>query len=118
MFHFQIKASLLKNKDVARAFYGLTIESLNEKMQDSELKTAISTQSALQIDDLIRQAVLDNDKAIVDWGSKSNITGKLLIEIGDYLIDEVRDKYNVSLSFGEMDEIAKRCIEVAKRWYK
>lgn len=109
---------ILKNKDVARAFYGLTIESLNEKMQDSELKTAISTQSALQIDDLIRQAVLDNDKAIVDWGSKSNITGKLLIEIGDYLIDEVRDKYNVSLSFGEMDDIAKRCIEVAKRWYK
>jgi len=41
-----------------------------------------------------------------------------VIEIGDYLIDEVRDKYNIDLSFNEMDEIANNCIEVAKLRYK
>ncbi|CAN5147664.1 hypothetical protein BH23BAC2_BH23BAC2_18550 [soil metagenome] len=42
----------------------------------------------------------------------------LLIEIGDYLIDEVRDKYHVDLSFKEMDKIADDCIDVAKLRYK
>jgi type I restriction enzyme R subunit len=107
----------IRNKNVARAFYGLTFQALDEKIQDSGVKTQVSVQSALQIDVLIKQAVLENDHPIVDWQSKTNITGKLQIEIGDYLIDEVRDKYNVSLSFGEMDEIANKCIEVAKLRY-
>jgi type I restriction enzyme R subunit len=106
-----------RNKKVARAIYGLTFQALDEKIQDSGVKTQVSVQSALQIDVLIKQAVLENDHPIVDWQSKTNITGKLQIEIGDYLIDEVRDKYNVSLSFGEMDEIANKCIEVAKLRY-
>jgi len=108
----------IRDKDVAKAFYGLTLESIEEKIQDTVVKTQISVHSALHIDELIKQAVLENNHPIVDWQSKTKITGKLQIEIGDYLIDEVRDKYNVSLSFGEMDEIANKCIEVAKLRYK
>lgn len=108
----------IRDKDIAKAFYGLTLESLENKIQDNVVKTQISVQTALQIDELFKQAVLENNHPIVDWQVKSNITGKLQIEIGDYLIDEVRDKYNISLSFGEMDEIANKCIEVAKLRYK
>jgi type I restriction enzyme R subunit len=108
----------LQEKDIAKAFYGLTLESLDEKVQDEVVKTQISVQAALQIDDLIKHAVLENNQAIIDWQFKTNITGKLQIEIGDYLIDEVRDKYTINLSFGEMDEIANKCIEVAKLRYK
>ncbi len=108
----------LKDKDVAKAFYGLSVESLSEKIQDAVIRKEISTQAALHIDELVQKAVLDNGKPIIDWQYKTNITGKLQIEIGDYLIDEVRDKYNINLSFGEMDEIANKCIEVAKIRYK
>ena len=108
----------LSGREAAKAFYGLTVEALSEKIQDNEVRKKISTHSALQIDELIQDSVLDNGKPIVDWQYKSNITGKLLIEIGDYLIDEVRDKYNVDLSFKEMDKIAEDCIEVAKIRYK
>ncbi len=108
----------LKERDVAKAFYGLTSEVLSEKILDSEIRKAVSTQTALQIDDLIQELVLDNGKPVIDWQFKTNITGKLLIDIGDYLIDEVRDKYNVELSFKEMDKIADDCIEVAKIRYK
>ncbi len=108
----------LREKDIAKAFYGLTLESLDEKVQDKVVKIQISVQTALQIDELIKHAVLENNHPIIDWQFKTNITGKLQIEIGDYLIDEVRDKYNISLSFGEMDEIANKCIEVAKLRYK
>ena len=109
---------VLYGKDIARAFYGLTLESLSEKLQDPIVRRAIATETALQVDDLIKDAALDNGKPIIDWQYKTNITGKLLIEIGDYLIDEVRDKYHINLSFGEMDEIANKCIDVAKIRYK
>lgn len=108
----------LRDKDIAKAFYGLSVESLSEKIQDAVIRKEISTQAALHIDELVQKAVLDNGKSIIDWQYKTNITGKLQIEIGDYLIDEVRDKYNINLSFGEMDEIANKCIEVAKIRYK
>jgi type I restriction enzyme R subunit len=108
----------LKDRDVAKAFYGLTVEALSEKIQDNVVRKEVSTQTALQIDDLIQDAVLDNGKPIIDWQYKTNITGKLLIEIEDYLIDEIRDKYYINLSFGEMDDIKNKCIEVAKIRYK
>ncbi|MFZ5977999.1 MAG: HsdR family type I site-specific deoxyribonuclease [Hydrotalea flava] len=108
----------LKNRDVAKAFYGLTVEALSDKIQDNIVRKEVATQTALQIDDLIQDSVLDSGKPIIDWQFKTNITGKLLIEIGDYLIDEVRDKYNVDLSFKDMDKIAEDCIEVAKIRYK
>jgi type I restriction enzyme R subunit len=108
----------LKDRDVAKAFYGLTVEALSEKIQDNIVRKEVATQTALQIDDLIQDSVLDSGKPIIDWQYKTNITGKLLIEIGDYLIDEVRDKYNVDLSFKDMDKIAEDCIEVAKIRYK
>ena len=108
----------LRDKDVAKAFYGLTLESFEDKIQDNIVKTQISLQAALHIDELIRKAVLENNQPVVDWQYKTKVTGKLQIEIGDYLIDEVRDKYDINLSFGEMDEIANKCIEVAKLRYK
>jgi len=108
----------LRDKDVAKAFYGLAFEALKDKIQDDIVHNEISVQTALHVDGLIKEAVLDKSIPIIDWQFKSNITGKLLIEIGDYLIDEVRDKYNLELSFKEMDKIAEDCIGVAKVRYK
>jgi type I restriction enzyme R subunit len=108
----------LKNKEEAKAFYGISKELFSEKIQDEIILREVSIQTALKVDELIRKSVLDNGNPVIDWQNKSNITGKLLIEIGDYLIDEVRDKYNIKLSFGEMDKLAEDCIEVAKIRYK
>ena len=108
----------LSERDVAKAFYGIIVEALNDKIQDNVIRKTISTQTALHIDNLIQDAVLDNGKPVIDWQFKTNITGKLLIEIGDYLIDEVRDKYNIYLEFVDMDKIGEDCIEVAKIRYK
>jgi type I restriction enzyme R subunit len=109
---------LLKNKEEAKAFFGISKELFSEKIEDEIILREVSIQTALKVDELIRKSVLDNENPVIDWQNKSNITGKLLIEIGDYLIDEVRDKYNINLSFGEMDKLAEDCIEVAKIRYK
>jgi len=108
----------LKEREVAKAFYGLTFELMGEKVADNGQRKSIATDTALHIDLIVNKAVIDNGKPIVDWPFKTNITGKLLIDIGDYLIDEIRDKYGLSLSFEEMDELAAKCIDVAKIRYK
>ncbi len=111
---------LLLGKEEAKAFFGISKAILSEINSNSELIQEMAIQGALNIDTIIRNSVFDivSNKPVVDWQSKSNITGKLLIDIGDYLIDEVRDKYNIDLSFGDMDRIAEECIEVAKLRYK
>ncbi len=109
---------VLRERDAAKAFYGLVFEALSDKIKDKLDCKEISQATAIHIDNLLKESIIDNGTPIVDWQYKSNITGKLLIEIGDYLIDEVRDKYNVELSFNEMDKIAEDCLDVAKIRYK
>lgn len=108
----------LKDLEVAKAYYGLCYEKLTDKISDSVVAREISKNAALNIDRLIKNAIFENDKLIVDWMSKTNITGRLIIEVGDYFIDEVRDKYDIELSFAELDQIAGECIEVSKIRYK
>ena len=109
---------VLNKKEAAKAYYGLCFESLIQKIPDPIVVREIATQSALNIDELIKKAIVEKDKFIIDWQIKSNITGKLLIEIGDYFIDEVRDKYNIEIPFKELDIIAGNCIDVAKVRYR
>lgn len=109
---------VFNKKEAAKAYYGLCFESLSKKIIDPVIVREIATQSALNIDELIKNAIIEHDRFIIDWQTKSNITGKLLIEIGDYFIDEVRDKYNIDIPFNELDEIAGNCIDVAKVRYR
>lgn len=107
----------LKTKDVARAIFGLSLQSLGNKFQDKTLLNALCEDIALRIDDMIRGHVLDFGKPKIDWQFKSNITGRLFIDIGDFLIDEVRDKYGIELSFDEMDQMTESFIGIAKLRY-
>lgn len=108
----------LKDKSVAAAFFGLTKEFLGGKITDSKLVSSIAEHTALQIDGMIKQEVFGSgSKPIVEWGIKKEITGKLIIEIGDYLIDEVRDKYEMEISYSEIDSFAERILAVAIKRY-
>jgi type I restriction enzyme R subunit len=108
----------LKDRDIARAFYGLASETLADRMIDVTLLKDVATNAAMEIENIIQRHVFEQGKPIVDWQSKTNITGKLLIEMGDYLIDEVRDKYHIELSFPEMDKLAEECLSIAKSRYR
>ena len=109
----------LKSESVAAAFYGLTKEFLNEKISDERSLMSICENSALAIDSLIKNEVFGSStRPIVDWDSKREITGKLIIEIGDFLIDEVRNKYLTDISYSEIDALAERILAVAIKRYQ
>ncbi len=102
----------LKERDVARAFYGISLNDLKDKTKSQDELKMWSTEIALASDNIISSMIE------VDWQNKIDITRKMIHLIGDFLIDDLRDKYNLSLSFEEIDRIAEQIVEVAKIRYK
>ena len=110
--------AVFRNSNVGKAIYGLSFESIRDKIPSSLNKVEIATIMASKIHDLVSSAVLESSIPKIDWINKSNITGRLIIDIGDFLIDEVRDKFEITMSFDEMDKLAESIIEVASKHYK
>ncbi len=105
-------------REIARAFYGITYELIHQKLNDEARAKEIATKAGLGIDDIIRETVLDNGKPKVDWQFRSDLIGKLQIDIGDFLIDEIRDKFDLNLSYDEIDDLSEKIIEIAKLRYQ
>ncbi len=108
----------LRGREIAHAFYGITFESIKTKLQDDQVARAIAADAGIGIDDLMLNIIMDNGQPKVDWKNKSDLIGQLEIAIGDFIMDNIRDKYALSLSFGEIDDIAGKSIEIAKLRYK
>ncbi|MBL7779099.1 MAG: type I restriction endonuclease subunit R [Chitinophagales bacterium] len=104
--------SSLQNADVAKAFYGITNEVWHSKFSDAETRKQIAANTALEIDEIIKSLLK------VNWQNEVDVPKRMEHLIGDFLIDEVRDKYSIDLSFEEIDSIAARCVTVAKIRYK
>ncbi|UWX54334.1 DUF3387 domain-containing protein [Maribacter litopenaei] len=102
----------LKEKEVARAFYGISLEEFESKIEDKAELAMVSEGLALKCDEIIQGLKK------VDWSKSIDIPKKMIFLIGDYIIDEVRDKYELKLSFKEIDKIAERMVDVAKIRYK
>lgn len=102
----------LEHREIAKAFYGIAKETLHDKFKDVEMQKAVCADIAIASDDIIKKLL------IVDWQGKVDVPKKMMHLIGDYLIDEVRDKYSVSISFEEIDSISERIVDVAKIRYK
>ena len=101
---------VLKDKDIAKAYYGVTKEMLVEKIQDEGLLKIISSEIAIASEDIIQKLIR------VDWYSPNNIDiqRRMIHLIGDYLIDEVRDKYQIAITFEDIDKISERIVDIAK----
>jgi type I restriction enzyme R subunit len=77
---------------------------------------ALATTKAF--DEIICKAVIVDNAVLVDWQSKSDIIGRMKIDLEDELIDNVKRKYGVDFSFDDMDVIIDGCVDVAKIWIK
>jgi type I restriction enzyme R subunit len=77
---------------------------------------ALATTKAF--DEIIRKTVIVDNAVLVDWQSKNDIIGKMKIKLEDELIDNIKRKYGVDLSFDDMDIIIDGCVDVAKIWIR
>lgn len=106
-----------EHNNTAKAFYGIALENykrLFPEMPFQELAFA----TAKAFDEIIRKNVVVDDSIMVDWQSKSDIIGRMKIELEDELIDNVKRKYALDFSFDDMDIIIDGCVDVAKIWIR
>lgn len=107
----------LEHNNAAKAYYGIAIENYKRLFPDQPVKEmALATTKAF--DEIIRKSVIVDNAVLVDWQSKSDIIGKMKIDMEDELIDNVKRKYGLEFSFDDMDVIIDGCVDVAKIWIK
>lgn len=109
---------VLNERLVAQAFYGLTLATFEDKIEDEATRKSIAADTGIGIDNIIQDHILDNGIAKVDWINKSNLIGQLEIALGDFIMDEIRDKYDINVTFGEISDMVEKYIEIAKLRYK
>lgn len=104
----------LKDRDVAKAFYGV----VNEAMEGLEMKEEavaygtnnVAADMAVQIDDAVQRLLR------VDWRTNMDVQNEMRNAIDD-LLYEAREKKGVPLTPADMDEIIERALDIAKNRY-
>ncbi len=100
----------LKARDVAKAFYGITLEVVTVKVADASQAKELSVEVALKIDELIQS------KIQVDWVVKVDVQNSMRNAVEDFLY-KLADERGLVFSFEEIDQIIERSIDVAKHRY-
>jgi type I restriction enzyme, R subunit len=101
----------LRQHDVAKAFYGVILETLNQKEMDEARRNGIGAEASLGIDEIIRKV------KIVNWETNADVQNQMRNLIEDYLF-ELKDKHGIALTFDEIDAIMEECLDIAKVRYR
>jgi type I restriction enzyme R subunit len=102
--------SILKNQDVAKAFYGVVNEVFTRLSLSGNESKEVAARAALQIDEIIRR------NKVVDWIANLDAQNAMRNEIDDYLY-ELREESGIELSLDDMDLIVENSIDIAKARY-
>ena len=111
---------VLKENNAARAYFGLSLEVYKSvvKPEHGFDMTQLALETANKIDEIIKRHIFENDSLIVDWPLKDRVVGMMKLDIEDYLIDEIKRKYDLEMTFDDMDNIIDRSVDVAKKWFR
>lgn len=101
---------VLKNKDVAKAFYGIVAEKYAKHKKCGFDSNAAAADTALRIDEIVQE------NRIVNWADNVDIQNRMKTEIEDYIFD-LTNKHSISLALEDIDEILEKCLEVARVRY-
>jgi len=105
----------LVDNNVGKAFFGLSLEvykSIQSEQNNAVDWKQVALETSLAFDTIIKPRV------IIDWQTNTTLIGKIKIDLEDFLIDEIKRKYDLQLTFEDMDAIIDQCVDVAKLWYK
>lgn len=106
----------LAGNDTGIAIYNLVNEIFKGHLRRREGLQNIAAVMAEGVDQVIKSIVFENDKPIIDWVNKSDIEGRIKIEIDDYLFD-LKAQQDIELPFDLIDELVEEGIKVAKLKY-
>jgi type I restriction enzyme R subunit len=106
----------LAGNDTGIAIYNLVNEIFKGHLKRDEGSQNIAAIMAEGIDQVIKSIVFENGKPIIDWVNKSDIEGRIKIDIDDYLFD-LKAQQDIELPFDLIDELVEEGLNVAKLKY-
>lgn len=109
--------SIIKDNSTAIAFYNLASEEFKEGLASKTNRVDIAAEIAAGINNVVKSNVFDSGHPVIDWQKNDDIKGKMRIEIDDLLF-EFKTKYDLEISFGQIDQLIAECIKVAETKYK
>lgn len=109
--------SIIKDNSTAIAFYNLASEEFKDCLASKTNRIDIAAEIASGIDSVVKSNVFDSGHPVIDWQKNDDIKGKMRIEIDDLLF-EFKTKYDLEISFGQIDQLIAECIKVAETKYK
>lgn len=109
--------SAIKDNPTAIAFYNLATEEMKDGLASKSDKIDIAAEIGLGIDKVVKGNVFEDGHPVIDWQKNEDIKGKISIEIDD-LIFEMKNKYDLEISFEHIDQLIAECIKVAETKYK
>ncbi|TDO05390.1 type I restriction endonuclease subunit R [Sunxiuqinia elliptica] len=106
----------LKGNDTGIAIYNLVNDIFNGVFERTDEGPNMAALIAEGIDEVIRSVVYENEILIIDWQNKSDIEGKIKIEIDDYLFD-LQAQYDLKFPLDLIDQLVEEGLNVAKLKY-
>jgi len=103
---------ILVGQETAIAIFNLISEIFKEHIDEPEQAALI----AKGIDKVIVDCVFENGKPIIDWPNKSDVEGKIRIDIDDYLFD-LKAREGLDLPLDLIDQLVEEGLNVAKLKY-
>ena len=100
----------LKGNNTGIAIYNLVTDIFKDILSD---KIEVATELAIGIDEVIRSVVYQDNQLMVDWQNKPDIEGEIRIAIDDYIFD-LKSKYDIDLSFDDIDKLVEEALKVTK----
>ena len=101
----------LRERDVAKAFYGVTYDTVSTITETPAEYQTVTANTSLKIDDIIRKHL------VVDWQMNPDVHKRMEQEIEDYLFS-IKGRYDLNLSWDDIDTIIAKVIEIAKHRYE
>ena len=99
----------LKTYNHAKAYFGVLNSSLGNRI-DGDFDDLFADAS-IHIDSIIERHIK------VDWKKNIDVQKQIILEVGDYILDELREKLGIKIPFSEVDTIAEEILDVAKNRY-
>lgn len=96
----------LKNREIAKAFYGIIFE----KLKEHNVPVKLIADTAIEIDDIIQS------NKYVDWIKNDDLQNRMINDIEDVLF-AIKDSKKADLSYEDIDYIIEYSIKIAKKRY-
>jgi type I restriction enzyme R subunit len=100
--------TVVRSDPVATAYYGLVREKLSKYEPDQARLEAIGADAAVAINQIIDR------RRVVNWTENSDVQNRMKTDIEDKLV-EMRDRYDVPLSWADIDGVLDGVLNVARR---